>query len=754
MMFDFFFKYPTAIFSRGQFVLLSGWPHWLLYLLMAAAAAAFAWLIQRRMSQAAAGMTGWHAGVIWALESLLAALLLLLVWQPAIVIAELKPQQNIIAVLVDDSRSMSIADDGTSREQQAVKALQAGVIDDLQKRFQTRLYRVDSHVTRVSSLDALKNSTAPATRLGDTLKDFASDTSGLPIGAVILLSDGADNSGGVDASTISALRSREIPVHTVGFGPEQVPNDVEINDATVAARAMQNSRLSASVSFHQRGYSGHKATLAVRDGDKVLASREISLASDGTIQTEALPFNAGAAGVKSLRFSIDVLPGETNTENNFVTRELDVTSGKRNILYVEGEPRWEFKFIRRAEDDDPNVQLVSMLRTTENKIYRQGLTTPDQLVDGFPTTADVLFQYQAIIIGSVEAGYFTPAQQELMREFVDRRGGGVLFLGGRSALAAGIWQGSAVADLLPVTLPTSKDTFHRDPATPILTQAGADSMITRLDDDPQKNAERWKKLPYLMDYQDPGTPKPGAAVLVQMRAGGKTLPLLITENYGRGRSAVMSTGGSWRWQMSMPLGDTSHDMFWQQLLRWMIQDTPGQVAATVPNPMLYDDGRIQISADVRDKAYMPAGDAQVQAHVMGPNGFSAMVDMQPTPNTPGVFQADFTAEQAGSYLAEVTAQRAGQELGSDTVAFQRLDGVAENFHTGQNRELLEELASQTGGKYWHPADLSKLPAEIPYSQAGITMRDTKELWDMPIIFLLVILLRFSEWFLRRKWGIV
>src|SRR5690348_9256196 len=568
-MFEFFFKYPTAIFSKGQFVLLSGWPHWLLYLLMLAAVCVLAWLIHRRMAQAAAGVKGWHAGVIWALEALLAVLLLLVVWQPAIVIAELKPQQNIIAVLVDDSRSMSIADNGTTREQQAVNALQSGVLDGLQKKFQTRIYRVDNQLTRVNSLDNLKNASAPATRISDELKDFADQTTGLPIGAVVLLSDGADNSGGIDASTIAALRSRQIPVQTVGFGPEQVPNDIEINDASVAPRALQNSRLSASVSFHQRGFSGRKATLAVRDGDKVLASRQITLASDGKVQTEALPFNAGAAGMKSLRFSVDVLSGETNTQNNSVTRELDVTAGKRKILYVEVEPRWEYKFIRRAEDDDPNVQLVSMLRTTENKIYRQGIDkdNPDELADGFPSTPDALFKYQAIIIGSVEAGYFTPAQQELMREFVDRRGGGLLFLGGRSSLAAGIWQGSAVADLLPVILPTAKDTFRRDPAYPILTQAGGDSMITRLDDDPQKNAEKWKKLPYMMDYQDAGTIKPGAAVLLQMRADGRTLPLLVTENYGRRRTAVMATGGSWRWQMLMPLGDTSYVTFWQQLLR-------------------------------------------------------------------------------------------------------------------------------------------------------------------------------------------
>ena len=96
-------------------------------------------------------------------------------------------------------------------------------------------------------------------------------------------------------------------------------------------------------------------------------------------------------------------------------------------------------------------------------------------------------------------------------------------------------------------------------------------------DDPQRNVDRWKKLPYLMDYQDPGTPKPGAAVLAQMRAGGRDdAALLITENYGRGRTAVLATSGTWRWQMGLPLGDTSHDMFWRQLLRWLVADTPGQ----------------------------------------------------------------------------------------------------------------------------------------------------------------------------------
>ncbi len=204
-----------------------------------------------------------------------------------------------------------------------------------------------------------------------------------------------------------------------------------------------------------------------------------------------------------------------------MTRLVNVSGERRRILYVEGEPRWEYKFIRRAAEDDTGVQIVSMLRTTENKIYRQGISDPSELADGFPVKAEDLFKYDGIIIGSVEAGYFTPRQQELLREFVDKRGGGLLFLGGRFALADGGWGASSVTELLPTFLPNGKDTFHRDPATAQLTAAGAESAVTRLLDDPAKNVERWRKLPYMMDYQDAGTPKPGATVLARDERGAR-----------------------------------------------------------------------------------------------------------------------------------------------------------------------------------------------------------------------------------------
>jgi len=771
-MFEFFLKYPRSAYARGQFALLGAWPKWVLVLLIVAAAAGLAGLIHSRLSRAAPVMQSWRAWIIWVLQTLLAALLLVLLWQPAITVAELKPHQNIIAVLVDDSRSMAITENGSTRQAQAIKALDDGFLSSLNHSFQVRLYRVDDAPARIESLKDLKPA-APSTRIGDSLKQLTEETSDLPIGAMVLLSDGDDNAGGISADVISALRARHIPVHTVGFGRERAEHDVELDDAVVAPRALADSRLTAKITFHQRGYAGGKVNLTVRDvttgQPKILAARTVGMGQDGNQQTETLLFDIGGAGAKTLEIAAVPLPGEQNTANNALTRVVNVGSDPRRILYVEGEPRWEYKFIRQAEEDDRMVQIVSMVRTSENKIYRQGISDPKELADGFPSRPEDMFAYQGLIIGSVEAGYFTPGQQELIREFVDRRGGGLLLLGGQFSLADGGWNASSLTDLFPTVLPTSGVTFHResDPksganhTTAELAPAGVDSIITRLVDDPASNAARWKTLPYLMDYQDAGIPKPGAAVLANMiTPEGRKLPLLITEHFGQGRTAIMATGGSWRWQMSSPVGDTAHDLFWQQLLRWLVSDTPGHVAAAVPAQMLLDHGAVTLTAEVRDPQYNPAADAKVEAHILGPSGVTALVEMAPTPDSPGQFQAAWSAPKTGAYLTEVTAQHtdphAGtvKELGRDVLTFQRMDGVAENFHTEQNRDLLERLATQTGGQYWKPADLGKLAGGIPFSEAGVTIRETKDLWNLPLVFLVLVALRFSEWWLRRKWGIV
>jgi uncharacterized membrane protein len=747
-MFEIFFKYPLSLFEKGHFVFLTPWPLWLMASGILVTSALLFWHVRRNHGL----LSGLRPIAIWLLETAMAALLLFLLWHPALSVATLKPQQNVIAVLVDNSRTMGIADSSGTREAAAASVVKK-LMPGLAGRFQVRLYDFGTEPARIQNADQLKP-TEPATRIGDALEGLLAESSSLPLGAVVLLSDGADNSGGIDLQTISAIRRQRIPVHTVGFGAEHPKRDVEIEDAVIPARALPQSKLTADVTLQSYGLSGVKTRLSVRDSGKVLASKEIELKADGAVQTESLVFDCGAAGPKTLEIGVDPVGGEENTLNDKVSRLVNVEKNKPRILYIEGEPRWDYKFIRRALDDYPNVEIASMVRTTQNKIYRQG-TSEKELEDGFPSKAEDLFAYQGLIVGTVEASYFTATQQQLIHDFVDRRGGGVIFLGGRASLSDGGYQNSPLADLMPVALPSYKGTFHRDFSGQELTPAGAQSIICRLDDDPARNLDKWKKMPQLANYQEVGEPKPGATVLLNVLPPGKRpSPLLAIENYGHGRTAVFATGGSWRWKMWTDHADKTQPMFWQQIFRYLVTDTPGQVSASTPKSMLSDDSRVPIRVEVRDKEYKPVTNANVQARFMGPDGASATVQLTPQPMEEGVYSADWSADKPGTYVAEILAGRTQEEIGSDVLTFLREDGVAENFHTSQNRDLLAKLADQTGGRYYTPSDASKIPSEISYSEAGITTRETRDLWDLPIVFMLLLTIRAAEWLLRRKWGVV
>jgi hypothetical protein len=366
-----------------------------------------------------------------------------------------------------------------------------------------------------------------------------------------------------------------------------------------------------------------------------------------------------------------------------------------------------------------------------------------------------LFQNQGIVIGTIEANFFSPSQQDLLREFVNRRGGSILFLGGRKSFSDGGWHASPLSEVLPVHLSGQPGTFHRRPVKVALTAQGRESLLCRLEEDAEKNAARWAKLPDLADYQLTGELKPGAVALLNAQLpGSKDLPILVVQNYGRGRSFLFATGGSWRWRMRLDHKDLAHATFWQQFLRSLVAGVPGPVNLASDRLIYSDDDRIHLRAEVRTKTFEPASSASLTATLTDQSGRLSSFEMHPSPDQEGVYEAEIAAAAPGSYQVEITANSTSESLGRDTLVFHREDGVAENFHPQQNRELLEKIAAETGGRYWRLEDVAKLPSEITFSEAGITTRETLDLWDMPVVFLLALLIVSTEWLLRRRWGAI
>ena len=750
-VFEFLFKHPPTVFRKGEFVLASGWPVWLLVLLIAALAGGLLWHLARSQ--------GWldarRRRVVWALQGVSAALLLLMLWRPAVRIESLRPRQNVVAVLLDTSRSMALGEGGKSRLDQARTAMDDGVIDRLRQKFRVRLYGFSAGLSRVESFDPEKlPPPGNATRVGDAVAAVLRESAALPLGAVVVLSDGSDNAGSLGRELMAEIRRHKVPVHTIGVGREKIPGDVELSDVIIAPRALPNSRLSAQLTLRHSGAEQRKTRVTVRDGSTILASKQITLLRGESFHNDWVDFHAGDAGIHNLAFSVEPMPDEEITGNNSLTRVVDVPPDRRKILYVEGEPRWEYKFMRRAVHKDGGVQLVTLLRTSPNKFYRQGVDVPEELEDGFPVKPEELFAYDALILGSVEAGFFTAQQQEMIREFVNRRGGTLLMLAGRNGLGDGGWGTSRVAEVLPVHLPRNNGaTFFRTPVSVELTPQGRGSLICRFDEDHAKNLAQWKEMPALADYQRVGKLKPAAVGLIQARADTKAVPILVQQSYGRGKSMVLATAGTWRWKMGLPQNDERHPTFWRQLFRAMV-NSPGTLTISGGRTLYADDPSVSLQVEARTRAYEPAAHATVTALLTPEFGDSMTLDLHPSTGKEGIYETEFVAARPGPYRIEVTARQGDQVIGSEVLHFRREDGVAEHFHPARNREILERLAEQTGGRHYALDEVDGLPEEVRFSQSGLTARETMDLWDMPVLFLLLLGLRGGEWLLRRRWGVI
>ena len=745
-VFPLLFKYSPWAYRAGELSFASSWPLWLLGALLAAGAVLITWSLLRQHH------LGWARRlVLGLLQTALLAVVLVILWRPVLLVEQVRERENVVAVVMDASASMAHGEGEHSRLQDSVAALQAGPLDALRKSFGVRLF---SFADQIQSLKQLKEipPPGPQTHIGDALYSVLQTGATTPLSGIVLITDGAENGGTLSEEKLAELASFGVPVHTVGVGPEKNTNDLELDSVTLADDAAPGEVLNAEVSI--RHDTKGKTRLRVYDGEKLLATSEVQLSADAGVTTHTVTIPAGEPGVRDLRFTLDPLPGERNTINNTRTHVIDVTPRRRNILYLEGEPRWEYKFIRRAAETGTSLRIASLVRATPNRYYRQGIESPGELEKGFPQKAEELFAYDAVIIGSFESTALSPEQHEILKNFVDRRGGGLLMLAGRDGLSDGGWGHAPVAQTLPASLPegTAK-TFGQTAVKARLTAYGEESPINRFDDDPRKNTTAWNELPALADLEPLGRLKPGAVVLLESVAPNNTAgqPLLVWQHYGRGTSYLLGTASTWRWKMRLPHDDQRHATFWRQLLHAVAADAPPRLSLTSTHKVFDDQRKVAVSAELHNEKFEPINDAVVDLTLTSDEGVTSTRQMTASGQSDGRYSATVDAEAPGLYRLTMKATEGKTDVGTLQTHFRRNDGVVEHFGTQQNRPLLERVAASTGGRYWRLDQLSDLPEAMRYSKAGIVERQTLDLWNVPALFLLLLLLKAGEWLLRLRW---
>jgi uncharacterized membrane protein len=763
-MFEWLFKHPQNDYQAGALSFASGWPTlWLLVAIVVVAVVLglSLWTRTTRLSQP-------KLVTVWALQTLFAATLLVMLWQPTLDVQNLTPGQNTLSVLLDRSGSMHYRHNDQSRIEQAREVL-AELSADLQENFNLTYATIGEELQAVSDL-AAAHPVATQSNISSSLIEALEQARNEPLAAIVLATDGSDHSGLAandnNADFWEQLQTYNTPIHTIGFGRELMPEDLEIVDVRMAEKTLPGAVEAASVTLRHGG-SG-TARIKVYDGDSIIAIEERPLPDSAGDVTFELDIDAPQSGLRELTFEVEPTDADLVPQNNARKRLLQVAEQQRRILYFEGEPRWEYKFIRRAVHDADGLALVTILRTTPNKFYRQGIDSPEQHADGFPISKEELYQYDALIIGNVEAISLNSAQHQLIHDFVAERGGTLLMLGGRNALADGSWFTSPVNRALPVAIPQSTTpTFSRIRARALLTPAGERSPITRLSDDSEENTTRWSELPEIADFQRTGRPKPGATVLLGVELPDGSYPLLTHQRYGNGNAYVLASSGTWRWQMQMPSEDQRHETFWQQLLQTMANAATQRFEVTTDSQIYMDSDEVTISARLFDKAFNPALNSEVTALLTAPDGSSQQVPLTADAGTAGAFSATIEAAATGSWRLDVSAVDVGDAQTTDSGStdeaaapaaqnrthwIHREDGSAENFNLAQNVSYLKRLAASTGGTYRTAADAGALPDAIRNARDGIVSLQQLALWNIPFFFLLLLGLKLTEWLLRLMWG--
>ena len=322
-------------------------------------------------------------------------------------------------------------------------------------------------------------------------------------------------------------------------------------------------------------------------------------------------------------------------------------------------------------------------------------------------------------------------------------------LAGPNGLGNGGWGQSGIADLLPTRLPPSTvDSFERIKAPVSLTPQGADAAMLQLTS-AADNVDAWARLPEIANYQATGSLKPAATSLLSVKTGTGSQPLLVTQPYGRGHVYVLATGGTWRWQMSMPVEDLSHETFWRQLLRALVGTAPPGISLSVDAD--HGDAAVRLRAEFRDDSFLPLDNIGVSAVVSHEDGSAYTVGLRPDPGDAGVFTGEAELDRSGSWYFEAIADRDGEALHVARASVYSESEQAEYFNLRRNPALLRRIADATGGSYFDAGSLGGIGDVLRYSSAGITEQILRPVWNAPAVFLLLLILKLGEWLLRRRW---
>ena len=708
-----------------------------------------------------------------------------------------KPGANLLALIADNSASMALR--GGSTEETRGAELRGLLTDanklwraQLAENFEVRNYLADSQLRPTNDFRELSFD-GRSSALGRSLQQLADRHKGQPLAGVILFTDGvAEDLETIDLTTLP-------PVYPVLFGGDDAPRDLAIAGTAVTQASFEDAPVTVQAEIAALGCPNEALVAELHFVDpakpdaKPIATEKLTVPGDREKLTVRFQFRPEKTGVLFYRVrvrAVDRSFSEATVANNETIVTVDRGTGPHRVLYVSGRPNWEYKFLQRGVVADDQTQLVALIRIAKreakfefrgragestNPLFRgfgnqskeeieqydrpvlRVLNAQDEheLKDGFPKLAEDLFKYRAVILDDLEAEFFSSDQMTLLQKFVSERGGALLMLGGVESFGGGQFDRTAIGEMLPVYLKNQESDPPRESQWRLsLTREGWLQHWVRLRMNEAEENQRLAGLPPFDVLNRVRGVKPAAMVLATVTDGSEERPALVTQRFGRGRTAALLIGDLWQAGLGDEARQNDLGKAWRQMVRWLVADVPNPLELRAESQPGLEQVRLQTR--VRDAKFQPLDNATValKVHPVAAGAEPVTLTAEPALSEPGLYEASFVPRESGAYRVEAAiTNENGTGLGTAQAGWSTDLAAGEFRSLVANRALMETLARKTGGQVISPRQLATFVRELPSKRVPMTETFTQPLWHTPLVFLFALACFIGEWGIRRWKGL-
>ena len=615
---------------------------------------------------------------------------------------------------------------------------------------------------------ALSEKTAPAapwlknltnashfTAIGDAVRDVLQRERGQPLAGIFLATDGGNNRGSSPADAASFAGNENVPLYIYGVGITS-PRDIIVSSIFTPEVAFARDQVAVSVRVRGQGLKGQSALLKLNMGDKLVANQVITFTDEGE-QTIPLMFKPTEAGEFVLKASIDARPDEAVKENNSAEQKLRIIDRKIQVLFVEQNPRWEFRYLQAILLRDNRIELKCVLIEGDPSIA-QGANSP--YLAKIPDNKADLFKYDLIIIGDVDPKAFSATQYDAITEFVSKFGGSLIVMAGHNFSPAA-YRRTPLEKLLPIELgaPSAESVTALNAQTnlrPIsleLTAAGRLNPMLRLSDQEDESLATWKGLAPIFWTARVAGAKPAAEVLLVDPDPAKTsragkMPVLASQPYGTGQVLYVGTDNLWRWRKNK--GEQAYNVFWGQVtgrmaLTHLLGGAKRTQLSTDKQGYVTGD-RVTIYARLYQEGFVPITTPTVKAEytVGKDDATKTEVQLRALPDQPGIYRGEFNALKPGDYQFSVETDPKAP------LKFVTTEPKFEPGETAMNEAQLRDMAKRSGGAFYREEDLIGMPDLVAKKTEHVRTTIEAELWSSPLVYGLIFAVAVTEWILRKK----